>query len=62
MTNLCDDRFLNDEHRSKVKNALPDHIELWMGETGGAYGSGKNEVTNRFISGGVSILAQSLIG
>ena len=35
----------------KNKNAIPNGIELWMGETGGAYGSGKNEVTNRFMFG-----------
>ena len=34
----------------KRKDALPKGIELWMGETGGAYGSGRNEVTNRFMS------------
>jgi len=32
------------------KNALPPGMKLWMGETGGAYGSGKNGVTNRFMS------------
>ena len=32
------------------EEALPEGIEVWMGETGGAWGSGRNEVTNRFIS------------
>ena len=27
-----------------------ESIPLWMGETGGAYNSGRNEVTNRFVS------------
>ena len=27
-----------------------ENIPLWMGETGGAYNSGRNEVTNRFVS------------
>jgi len=36
------------------KNALPKGVKLWMGETGGAYGSGKNEVTNRFMFGFIS--------
>ena len=32
------------------KHALPNGIQVWMGETGGAWGSGRNEVTNRFMS------------
>ena len=27
-----------------------ENLPLWMGETGGAYNSGRNEVTNRFVS------------
>ena len=53
------DKIMNPETNRKVRkrartyqrqNALPKGMKLWMGETGGAYGSGKNEVTNRFIS------------
>ena len=32
------------------KEPIPSDIEIWMGETGGAWGSGRNEVTNRFMS------------
>ncbi|CAG5077150.1 Oidioi.mRNA.OKI2018_I69.PAR.g8640.t1.cds [Oikopleura dioica] len=36
------------QQRSLWKNH--QNVPLWMGETGGAYNSGRNEVTNRFIS------------
>ena len=32
------------------KWAKDKKMEVWMGETGGAYNSGRNTVTNRFMS------------
>jgi len=37
------------------------NIETWMGESGGAYNSGQNGTTNRFISGFWSLNEMSLL-
>ena len=42
---------LYDEQAKIIMNQTVKGMKLWMGETGGAYGSGKNEVTNRFMFG-----------